>query len=56
MNLSNEWNWIHRLIIPIIDQPELAPGIGDEFGLSDIQYQGYLSPAKPSKFIWALGR
>jgi hypothetical protein len=54
-NLNNEWNWIHRLIIPIIDQPELAHGIGDEFGLSDIQYQGYLSPAKPGKLVWGIG-
>ena len=38
MNLSENWNWIHRAIIPFIDQPELAPGIGDEFGLRDIQY------------------
>jgi hypothetical protein len=55
MNLNNEWNWIHRAIIPFVDQPELAPGIGDEFGLSDIQYQGYLSPAKPGKWVWGIG-
>ncbi len=55
MNLSENWNWIHRAIIPFIDQPELAPGFGDEFGLSDIQYQGFLSPAKPGKLIWGVG-
>jgi hypothetical protein len=55
MNINKNWNWIHRLIIPILDQPELAPGIGEEFGLSDIQYQGYLSPAKPGKWIWGIG-
>lgn len=55
MNLYENWNWIHRLIIPIINQPELVPGMGDEFGLGDIQYQGYLSPAKPGKLVWGVG-
>ncbi len=55
MNLNNEWSWIHRPIIPVIYQPGLATGIDDEFGLGDIQYQGYLSPAKPGKLIWGVG-
>ena len=37
--------------IPVIDQP--APV--DAFGLGDIQYQGFLSPAKPGKLIWGVG-
>ncbi len=28
---------------------------GEACGLGDVQYQGYLSPAKPGKFIWGLG-
>jgi len=49
--ISEQWNWIHRTIIPLIDQP--APV--DAFGLGDIQYQGFLSPAKPGKLIWGVG-
>jgi len=49
--ISEQWNWIHRAIIPLIDQP--APV--DAFGLGDIQYQGFLSPAKPGKLIWGVG-
>ena len=49
--ISEQWNWIHRAIIPIIDQP--APV--DEFGLGDIQYQGYLSPANPGGLTWGVG-
>jgi len=49
--ISEQWNWIHRAIIPIIDQP--APV--DEFGLGDIQYQGFLSPANPGKLTWGVG-
>ena len=50
-HITEQWNWIHRPIIPVIDQP--APV--DEFGLGDIQYQGFLSPAKPGKLIWGVG-
>jgi hypothetical protein len=50
-HITAKWNWIHRTIIPVIDQP--APV--DEFGLGDIQYQGFLSPANPGKFIWGVG-
>jgi len=49
--ISEQWNWIHRAIIPLIDQP--APV--DAFGLGDIQYQGFLSPANPGKLIWGVG-
>ena len=49
--ISEQWDWIHRAIIPVIDQ--LAPV--DKFGLGDIQYQGFLSPAKPSEPIWGVG-
>lgn len=50
-NVTGEWNWIHRTIIPLIDQPSPI----NEFGLGDIQYQGFLSPAKPDKLIWGVG-
>ena len=55
ISLNSEWNLINRLIIPVIDQPELFPGTGDAFGLGDIQYQGYFSPAKPGKLVWGIG-
>lgn len=52
MRLTDNWNLINRVIAPIIYQPELAPGIGKEFGLGDIVYQGFFSPAKAGKMIW----
>jgi len=55
VRITEKWNLINRVIAPLIYQPELAPGFGDEFGLGDIQYQGFLSPAKPSKLIWGIG-
>jgi hypothetical protein len=50
-HVTEQWNWIHRAIVPLIDQPSPI----NEFGLGDIQYQGFLSPAKPDKLIWGVG-
>lgn len=53
--LSKDWNLITRTIIPLIDQPELGPGVGDVFGLGDIQLSLFLSPAKAGALIWGIG-
>ena len=53
--LSEDWNLITRTIIPLIDQPELGPGVGDVFGLGDIQLSLFLSPAKSGALIWGIG-
>lgn len=52
---TENWNVITRTIVPFVYQPELAPGVGDVFGLSDIQFSAFLSPAKPGAFIWGAG-
>jgi len=51
MKLTESWNLIHRTIIPVVDQPDPV----NKSGLSDIQYQGYLTPAKPKGLIWGIG-
>ena len=56
MSLTESWNLINRVIVPVIYQDERFPGEGDVFGLGDITYQGFLSPAKPGKLIWGIGR
>jgi hypothetical protein len=53
--LTEDWNLISRTIVPLIYQPELAPGVGEVFGLGDIQQSLFLSPAKPGKLIWGVG-
>ena len=59
-----EWNFIHRIILPLIDTPGMVTGIpgipnpieGDgATGLGDINYSVYLSPADPKKVIWGIG-
>ena len=53
--LTEDWNLISRTIVPLIYQPELAPGVGEVFGLGDIQQSLFLSPGKPGKLIWGVG-
>ena len=53
--LTDEWNLISRTVAPVIYQPELAPGVGETFGLGDIQLSLFLSPAKPGALIWGAG-
>ncbi|MCP4687101.1 MAG: neuromedin U [Desulfobacterales bacterium] len=55
VSLSKNWNLINRAIAPIIYQGETIDGIGTKFGIGDVTYQGFLSPAKPGEFIWGLG-
>jgi len=53
--VDDDWNWIHRAIIPLIDQPSLAPGVHSTSGLGNVLYQGFLSPAHPEGAIWGVG-
>ena len=54
-SIGENWNLINRAIVPVIYQDERFPGEGDVFGLGDITYQGFFSPAKSGKFIWGIG-
>lgn len=62
------WNIINRLIMPLIYLPETRielpeqPGeqsevftFDSEFGVGDINYTSFLSPAQPGKVIWGIG-
>ena len=65
VKLNEDWNLISRPIVPIMYLPGAVsglPGIGgqpvgfdDTFGLGDINYTGFLSPANSGKFIWGAG-
>ena len=59
-----DWNLINRVILPIAYVPGFIGGMpglpsgssGDgAFGLGDINYSLFLSPAKPGKVIWGIG-
>jgi hypothetical protein len=55
LKLNDDWNLITRTVIPVVEQPTLAPGVGNVTGLGDIQPSFYLSPAKPGAVIWGIG-
>jgi len=54
-SLGKEWNLITRTIMPVISQPGFVQGQDTQFGLGDIQFSAFLSPAKPEEFIWGVG-
>jgi hypothetical protein len=53
--LSNDWNLITRTIIPVIQVPDLAPGVSGTSGLGDVQESLFLSPTKAGPVIWGAG-
>lgn len=55
VHLTDDWNLIMRVIMPIINQPSLFPGVDSATGLGDINPTFFFSPSKPSNLIWALG-
>jgi hypothetical protein len=54
-SLSDDWNLIHRALVPVTYSPEPAPGLDDAFGLGDIQYQAFFSPNSTEPLIWGVG-
>jgi hypothetical protein len=54
-SLNENWNLIARLIVPVVSQPPLVPGGQSTFGFGDFVTSFFLSPSKPSAFIWGVG-
>ena len=46
---------INRFIMPVIYQEERVEGEGSEFGLGDLTYQAFFSPADSGAVIWGVG-
>ena len=61
ISLSEEWNLITRIIMPIVNQPNLSPSFGGLVpsstgtGFGDFNPTFFFSPAKPGELIWGLG-
>ena len=54
-HVTEDWNLITRTIMPVINLPSLAPGVGSATGLGDFNPSFFLSPAKPGELIWGVG-
>jgi hypothetical protein len=54
-SLNANWNLIGRLILPFVNQPVLAPGVGPASGTGDILLSGFFSPVNSKKAIWGVG-
>ena len=55
IKLTEDWNLITRTIVPIINQPPLAPGVDQATGMGDINPSVFLSPSGSTEFIWGIG-
>lgn len=57
LSLSKDWLLVERPIIPVIQEPDLAPGIQGTTGLGDVELETFLSPKKagPGRIIWGVG-
>jgi len=56
-SLTENWNLIARMIMPVIYQNDIFPGAGDQFGLGDTTFQMFFSPKAATKggVIWGVG-
>jgi hypothetical protein len=56
ISLDKDWNLISRTILPVIDQHDIVPGAGDQFGLGDTTQSFFFSPKLPTNgIIWGVG-
>jgi hypothetical protein len=54
LRITSGWNVITRTIVPLVWQPSFTDG-DTTFGLGDINFSAFLSPAKPGAVIWGIG-
>ncbi|TRZ44320.1 transporter [Robertkochia solimangrovi] len=57
MSLSEDWNLILRVIMPVISQTDVYGDSGNQFGLGDAVVSGFFSPKEPTAggLIWGVG-
>lgn len=56
ISINRDWNMISRTILPIIDQNNVVPGVGDQTGIGDITQSLFFSPKESRNGItWGVG-
>jgi hypothetical protein len=54
-DVSENWNMITRMIVPIIGQPPLVEGGEGASGIGDVLTSFFFSPKSTEPFIWGVG-
>jgi len=56
-SISENWNLITRVIVPVVSQDDVFGNSGSQFGLGDITPTLFFSPKQPTAagWIWAVG-
>jgi hypothetical protein len=56
-SISENWNLIVHMILPVVYQNNVVPGAGDQFGLGDAIFDFFFSPKEPTKegIFWGVG-
>ena len=56
VSISDDWNMISRTIVPIIQQEDVVPAGGSQFGLGDVTQSLFFSPvAAEHGWTWGVG-
>src|SRR5579871_3794422 len=55
VQISDDWNLIARLIVPMMSEPALGPSGSASSGLGDVQFSAFLSPAHAGALTWGVG-
>ncbi len=57
IRLDGDWTVIARTVMLVVDQDNLEPGSGSQFGIADTTESFYLTPnsAGPAGFLWGVG-
>lgn len=57
LSISEDWNLIGRVIVPVISQNNVFGESGNQSGISDVLLSGFFSPKEPTSggLIWGIG-
>jgi hypothetical protein len=57
VSIGDDWNMISRTIVPVVDQSDIAPNSGHQFGLGDITQSLFFAPKQAGShgIIWGIG-
>lgn len=55
VSIGEDWNMISRTIVPVINQNDIFPGAGSQFGIGDVTQSLFFSPKALTASGWTWG-